>query len=148
MSKILLTMLLVFALVLPTKASGIRDAYNTKISLGNVPSEVATQYNNAMQLATLRVGIEKKLEKTSQIAFTKRLALKSALNKVKKAEKTNADLNSTLMTIGIILMIVGLVLLVLSILSIAVKGGAGTGGGGGLIVLGLILWLIGKFVDL
>jgi hypothetical protein len=148
MSKILLTMLLVLALVLPTKASGVRDAYNTKISLSNMPTEIAAKYDNAMQLATLRVGIERKLEKTSKLSFTKRLALKSALNKVKKAEKTNADINSTLMTIGIILMIVGLVLLVLSILSIAAKGGTGTGGGGGLIVLGLILWLVGKFVDL
>lgn len=148
MNKIVLTLLLVFALVLPTRASGVRDAYHTKISLSSVPAEIATKYDNATQLAALRMGIEKKLETTSKIAFTKRLALKSALNKVKKAEKTNADINSTLMTIGIILMIVGLVLLVLSILSIAATGGAGTGGGGGLIVLGLILWLVGKFVDL
>ena len=70
------------------------------------------------------------------------------LNKVKKAEKTNSNINGLLMTVGIILIIVGLVLFVLGLIATASTGGGYYGGGGGLIVLGLILWLIGKFVDL
>ncbi len=147
MKKIILSILFVLAVVLQTQAAGISGAYNTNtLTAGNNAS--ISQASNAMQLSQLRVAVEQQLDKTSKLAFTKRLALKSMLNKIKKAEKTNGDINSTLMTIGIILMIVGLVLIVLSVLNVALGGGAGLGGGGGLLVLGLILWLVGKFVDL
>jgi hypothetical protein len=47
--------------------------------------------------------------------------------------------------LGIIFIIVGLVLLVLGLV---ISGGVYYGAGGGWLVLGLILFLIGKFVDL
>jgi hypothetical protein len=145
MKKIILSIFFLLAVVLQTQATGTGAAYSNNNIQKNENNALLSQQNNAMQLATLRIAVEKQLENTSKIAFSKRLALKSVLNKIRKAEKTNADLNQTLMTIGLILMIVGLVLLVLGI---ALSGGHYYGGGGGLIVLGLILWLVGKFVDL
>jgi hypothetical protein len=147
MKKILLSFLFILSVVFSTYASGVKGAYNNAEINATADAQTKQQLNNATQLATLRINLEKAINKTSKLAISKRMALKSMLNKVKKAEKTNSDINGLLMTIGIILMIVGLVLLVIGILNVA-AGGYGYGGGGGLLVLGLILWLVGKFVDL
>lgn len=62
--------------------------------------------------------------------------------KVKDGKKVSAgDLGSLLVTIGIILIIVGLVVIILGVLGFS----AGYVSGGGALVLGLILYLIGKF---
>jgi len=64
------------------------------------------------------------------------------VKKVKEGKKANAgDLSSLLVTIGIILIIVGLVAIILGVLGIS----AGYISGGGALLLGLILYLIGKF---
>ena len=70
---------------------------------------------------------------------------KKVTEKVKKIKNKNkaADLNSLLVTIGLILIIVGLVAIVLGLLGIG-----STISGGGALVLGLILYLIGKYVSL
>jgi len=147
MKKILLSFLFILSVIFSTYASGVKGAYNNAEINASADAQTKQQLSNAAQLATLRINLEKAIDKTSKLAISKRMALKSMLNKVKKAEKTNSDINGLLMTIGIILMIVGLVLLVIGILNVA-AGGYGYGGGGGLLVLGLILWLVGKFVDL
>jgi hypothetical protein len=149
MKKIFLSILFVLSVIFSTQAAGIGVAYNNKDVNASADTETKAQFNNATQLATLRMNLENSIAKTSKLSITKRLALKSALNKVKKAEKTNGDVNSLLMTIGIILMIVGLVIFLLGLVLTSGFGKAGgTGGGGSLFVLGLILWLVGKFVDL
>lgn len=148
MKKNILSLVFILSVVFSSYASGVKGAYSNLANYTTADAETKQQLNNAMQLATLRTNLEESIAKTSKIAFSKRLALKSVLNKVKKAEKTNSDINGLLMTVGIILIIVGLVLFVLGL--IATGGGRGGyyGGGGGLIALGLILWLVGKFVDL
>lgn len=143
MKKFLLSMFLVCWSVVTVLAAGVSNPYgNNTAALQN--STVQSSLTNAVQLADLRTNLETALEKTSKLSFTKRMVLKSMLKKVKKAEKTNADLNGLLVTIGIICIIIGLVFLVLGVLS----GGWYYGGAGGWLALGLILFLIGKFVDL
>lgn len=76
-------------------------------------------------------------------------ALNKFQNKFQKLTKkikegkvaTAGDLGSLLVTIGIILIIVGLVAIILGVLGIS----AGYISGGGALILGLILYLIGKF---
>jgi hypothetical protein len=148
MKKSLLSLLLILSVVFTTNASGIGAAYDNKTVRETADAGTKQQLQNAAQLATLRMNLEKSIEKTSKIAISKRIALKTMLNKVKKAEKTNSDVNSLLRTIGIILIIVGLALIILAILSVITTGGYGYGGGGGLVVLGLILWLIGRYIEL
>lgn len=144
MRKFLLSMFLVCWSVVTVLAAGVSNPYgNNTAALQN--SAVQSSLTNAVQLADLRTNLEAALEKTSKLSFTKRMALKSMLKKVKKAEKTNADVNSLLVTLGIIFIIVGLVLLVLGLV---ISGGVYYGTGGGWLALGLILFLIGKFVDL
>ncbi len=147
MKKVILSLVFILSVVFSGQASGVKGAYSNLSNYTTADAETKQQLNNAMQLATLRTNLETSIAKTSKIAFSKRIALKSVLNKVKKAEKTNSDINGLLMTVGIILIIVGLVLFVLGLIATA-GGGGYYGGGGSLIVLGLILWLIGKFVDL
>jgi hypothetical protein len=62
--------------------------------------------------------------------------------KVGELKRPVDDLADLLKTIGIIFIIVGAVLLVLGII---LSGGAYYGGGGGLLVLGLILYLIARY---
>jgi uncharacterized membrane protein len=139
---------LVLSVVFATNAAGIGAAYDNKTTQATADAETKQQLHNAAQLATLRMNLEKSIEKTSKFAISKRIALKTMLNKVKKAEKTNSNVNSLLRTIGVILIIVGLALIILAVLSVITTGGYGYGGGGGLLVLGLILWLIGRYVEL
>jgi hypothetical protein len=148
MKKVLFSLLLVLSVVFTTNAAGIRAAYDNKMTLATADAETKQQLQNAAQLATLRMNLEKSIEKTSKFAISKRIALKTMLNKVKKAEQTNSNVNSLLRTIGVILIIIGLALIILAILSVITTGGYGYGGGGGLLVLGLILWLIGRYVEL
>lgn len=149
MRQLMLSFLLILAVVFSTQASGIKAAYNNAEINATADANTKAQLDNAKGLATLRMNLENAIANTPKLAISKRLALKSMLNKVKKAEKTNSDMNGLLMTIGIILMIVGLVLIVLGIIISAGSGFAyGYSGGGSLLILGLILWLIGKFVDL
>lgn len=148
MKHLMLSLLLILTVVFGTQASGIKTAYNNAEINATADANTKAQLDNAKGLATLRMNLENAIAKTPKLAISKRLALKSMLNKVKKAEKTNTDLNSLLMTIGIILIIVGLVLIVLGVVLGTGKFGYGYGGGGSLLVLGLILYLVGKFVDL
>lgn len=149
MKKILLSLVFILSVVFSSYASGVKGASSNLTNYTTADAETKLQLNNAIQLATLRTNLEKSIAKTSKIAFSQRIALKSMLNKVRKVEKTNGDINSTLMTVGIILMIVGLVLFVLGVVAGGATGKGGYyGGGGSLMVLGLILWLVGKFVDL
>lgn len=135
-------MFLVCWSVVTVLAAGVSNPYgNNTAALQN--SAVQSSLTNAIQLADLRTNLETALEKTSKLSFTKRMALKSMLKKVKKAEKTNADLNSLLVTLGIIFIIIGIVFLVLGLVS----GGWYYGGAGGWLALGIIFFLIGKFVD-
>lgn len=146
MKKVLFSLLLVLSVVFTTNATGIGAAYDNKTTLATADAETKQQLRNATQLATLRMNLEKSIEKTSKFAISKRIALKTMLNKVKKAEQTNSNVNSLLRTIGVILIIIGLALIILAILSVITTGGYGYGGG--LLVLGLILWLIGRYVEL
>jgi hypothetical protein len=149
MKHLLFSFLFVFAFIFNATASGVKAAYNNAETNATADAATKQQLDNAKQLATFRMALENAIEKTPKMAISKRIALKTTLNKVKKAEKTNSDLNSLLMTVGIILIIVGLVLIILGVVLTAGSGFAiGYSGGGGLLVLGLILWLIGKYVDL
>jgi hypothetical protein len=79
-----------------------------------------------------RVSAKEKLKR--QLA-----KVKAKMAEVKRPVEDIADL---LRTIGIIFIIVGAVLLVLGLI---LSGGAYYGGGGGLLVLGLILYLIAVY---
>jgi Flp pilus assembly protein TadB len=62
--------------------------------------------------------------------------------KIKEGKKASAgDIAGLLVTIGIILIIVGLVVIILGVLGFS----AGYVSGGGALVLGLILYLVGKY---
>jgi ABC-type transport system involved in cytochrome bd biosynthesis fused ATPase/permease subunit len=63
-------------------------------------------------------------------------------NKIRKIKRPIDDLSGLLTTIGIILIIIGLVGIILGLLGI----GGGYPAGGGALFLGLVLYLIGKYV--
>ena len=150
MKKYVLSFLFFFVVLFTSHASGIKGAYSNADLLVTADVITKQQFTNALQLATLRSNLEQTLAKTPKLAISKRIALKSILNKVRKAEKKNSEYNVLLVTVGIILIIVGILFIVLSLVfsSTVTWGKAGLGGGSGLLVLGLILWLVGKFVDL
>jgi Flp pilus assembly protein TadB len=79
-----------------------------------------------------------------ELSISKKIQQK--IQKVSKKIKDNKapkdDLARLLTTIGLILIIVGLVMLVLGLV---LSGGVYYGSGGGLLVLGLILYLVGKY---
>ncbi len=86
-----------------------------------------------------------------KLNLVERVVLKAAAKKIEKAQKkgksvqqTQGDLQGLLKTLGLIFIIVGAVLILLSILSF-LGTGAGYGSGGGLLVLGLVLYLVAVY---
>jgi hypothetical protein len=156
MKKIVLTLLLSLFTIFTISASGIGSAYDNKIVNKNADASTKEYFDNATHLALLRINLEKSIEKTSKIAFTQKIALKSVLNKVKKAEQKASDFNRLVMLAGIGLMILGLITMIIgglnafyprkfALLQFAEKAGIGMTGGGGLFLLGFGIWLLGKY---
>ena len=156
MKKILLAFIFILSVVFTTHASGISAAYDNKIVNQSVDESTKKYFENATQLAMLRIDLEKSIAKIPKLAFAQKISLKTVLNKVKQAEKKAYSYSRFVMIVGILFMLIGLFAIILAALNnytgnqfnlfkLGEKVGLNIATGSIVFLFGFGIWFLGKF---